>query len=87
MLFRSVVQVLTQAKESVASATRGVEEIAISVKEQTTAANDIAKNVEQIAQMTEENQAAVNETTSAARTLEQLSSQLMGEVAKFKLTA
>ena len=83
----NVVQVLTQAKESVASATRGVEEIAISVKEQTTAANDIAKNVEQIAQMTEENQAAVNETTSAARTLEQLSSELTSVVAKFKLTA
>lgn len=82
---KAVVEILTQAKQAVASASVGVEDIAASVKEQTAASNDIARNVEKIALMAEENNGAVNATSKAATSLEQLASQLNSAVSGFKV--
>jgi methyl-accepting chemotaxis protein len=80
----SVVTVLGQARASVQTAAKGVQEIAVSVKEQTIASNDIAKHVERIAQMTEENHAAVAQAAKAAGSLQSLASGLQEAVGRFK---
>ena len=79
--------VLAQATKSVASATQGVDDITASVKEQSVAATNIARNVEKIAQMAEENDRTVNETSGAARALEELAAALQGAVSKFKVAS
>jgi len=62
-----------------------VSDISDSLKEQSVASNDIAKNVESIAQMTEENSAAVQETAVAAHYLETLSASLQRSIGRFSV--
>jgi methyl-accepting chemotaxis protein len=62
-----------------------VSEISGALREQSQAANDIARHVEGIAQMTQENSAAVDQTKESARALKQLASLLQGSVAQFKV--
>lgn len=61
----------------------GLGDIANSVKEQTAAMNDLARNVERIAQMTEENGSAVDSVSGAALNLQSLAVALQEKVGKF----
>ncbi|HEX5802139.1 MAG TPA: methyl-accepting chemotaxis protein [Azospira sp.] len=61
-----------------------VNDISSSIREQSAASSDIAKNIEQIAQMSEESSQAVQHTTSAARHLQELSVALHASVSRFK---
>jgi methyl-accepting chemotaxis protein len=62
-----------------------VADISSSLREQSAASTEIAKNVERIAQMAEENSSAVAENASTATHLERLSEGLEAEVCRFKL--
>ena len=62
-----------------------ISEISLALGEQSSASNDIAKNVEQIAGMTEENSNAVRETATAANDLSDRAIALQETVRKFKL--
>lgn len=80
-----VVELLSSASEAVERAGGGVSEITESVKEQTAASNDIARNVESIAQMAEQNSEAVRETSEAAQHLENLAATLKTLVGRFRI--
>ncbi|TJZ73370.1 methyl-accepting chemotaxis protein [Chitiniphilus eburneus] len=62
-----------------------VADITTSLTEQSTASNDVARNVEKIAQMSEENSRAVDETAHTAQQLRDLATELERRVAQFKL--
>ncbi|MGJ0535124.1 MAG: methyl-accepting chemotaxis protein [Methylocystis sp.] len=62
-----------------------VSEIAFATREQSSASNEIARNVERIAQMAEENAAAVNMSADAARQLKMEAERLEQELRRFKL--
>ena len=62
-----------------------ISEISLALGEQSSASNDIAKNVEQIAGMTEENSNAVRETATAANDLSDRAIALQETVRKFRL--
>jgi methyl-accepting chemotaxis protein len=76
---------ITQIKAEAANVAQVVSEISDSLKEQSLASNDVAKNVEKIAQMTEENNAAVLQSSTAANHLEQLASSLHSSISHFKI--
>jgi len=59
--------------------------ISAATKEQSSASNEIARNVEMIAQMTEDNGAVVVQVASAAARLEEMSSNLQNMVHRFRL--
>jgi methyl-accepting chemotaxis protein len=80
-----VVELLEEATSTVERAVDGVGEITSSVKEQTAASNDIARNVESIAQMAEQNSEAVRETSEAAHHLENLAATLRTLVGRFRV--
>lgn len=80
-----VVSLLAEATHAVERASEGVGEITSSVKEQTAASNDIARNVESIAQMAEHNSEAVRETSDAAHHLENLAATLRTLVGRFRV--
>ncbi|MBA4743036.1 MAG: methyl-accepting chemotaxis protein [Azoarcus sp.] len=80
-----VVELLEEATSTVERAVGGVGEITSSVKEQTAASNDIARNVENIAQMAEQNSEAVRETSEAAHHLENLAATLRTLVGRFRV--
>jgi len=61
-----------------------VNDISSSIREQSAASSDIAKNIERIAQMSEESAQAVQHTTDAARHLQELSAALHASVSRFK---
>lgn len=81
----SVAMVLSEANHSVEAATHGVEGITASVREQSSASTEIARNVEKIAHMAEENTFNVNQTSEAAQNLSMLSAQLQAAVSRFKI--
>jgi methyl-accepting chemotaxis protein len=62
-----------------------VGDISSSIREQSAASTEIARNVEHIAQMAEENSAAVAENAATARELEHLSEGLRAEVRRFRV--
>lgn len=62
-----------------------VRDITNSLKEQTSASNEIARNVENIAAMVEENNAAAAQAASAAQRLEGLADELSRSVGSFRL--
>jgi len=80
-----VSSVLTSAGEAVAQSSRGVNDIVASVKEQSLASTEIARNVERIAQMSEQNYAALNANTDGISRLESLAHELQDAVSKFKV--
>lgn len=82
-----VLKTLDDASMCVRHAVHGVEEISNSVKEQTSASNDIAKNVERIALMAEENSAVANQTSTSVVELKSLAEELIGAVNRFNVTA
>jgi methyl-accepting chemotaxis protein len=63
---------------------QGVDAITDSVREQTTASNEIARNVEHIASMAEENNASIAHTSEAANQLQSLAASLQDTVSKFR---
>ena len=62
-----------------------VSDISSSLREQSCASNEIARNVERIAQMAEENSTAVSANAETAAHLEMLSTGLNQEIQRFKL--
>lgn len=62
-----------------------VGDISNSLREQSAASNDIARNIESIAQMVEENSAAVQETSSAAQDLGKMAIALRVMVNQFRV--
>lgn len=62
-----------------------VHDISLALKEQTTASQDVARNVEQVAQLSEENSRAVMQTADATVYLKTLASQLDKAVHSFRL--
>jgi methyl-accepting chemotaxis protein len=85
------VALANEAGESIVSIRDGalrvvevVNDISSSIREQSAASNDIAKNIERIAQMSEESAQAVQHTTDAARHLQELSMALHASVSRFK---
>ena len=78
----SISQIESNARQVVDT----VADISSSLREQSAASTEIAKNVERIAQMAEENNSAVTENASTAMHLERLSEGLEAEVLRFKLS-
>jgi methyl-accepting chemotaxis protein len=81
----SVSSTLLQANTSVSNASKGVDSITISVKEQTASSIQITGHVERIAQMAEGNNQTVQETSAAAIQLKELAAELSGAVGRFKI--
>jgi len=77
-------RIFSSARASVVEASRGVDEIAGAVREQSTGSNDIARNIDEIARMVEENSNAISQTSAAAVQLEQLAHNLQVAVGSFK---
>jgi len=82
-----VQQILLEARDAAVMASKGVGEIASSVREQGVASGDIARHVERIAQMAEENCAAATLSADATADLRKLSSDLQSAVARFRVGA
>ena len=62
-----------------------VTDISSAIREQTTAAQDIAKSVEHVAQMTDEAIAVANANAASANALQGLSQDLNSVVSRFRL--
>ncbi|MGB8516470.1 MAG: methyl-accepting chemotaxis protein, partial [Gallionella sp.] len=77
--------VLAGAGELVSQSSKGVNDIAASVSEQSLASSEIARNVEQIAQMSEQNHSAVTMNTQDIVRLEELAKTLQSAVSRFKV--
>ncbi|MFA6014409.1 MAG: methyl-accepting chemotaxis protein [Gallionellaceae bacterium] len=73
---------IQEASQRVLSA---VNDMASALSQQTSASQDIARNIEHIAQMTESSSAAMAQASSLAGTLEQSASELDQMVGRFKL--
>jgi methyl-accepting chemotaxis protein len=76
---------MTDLQESSARMLRAVSDMSSSLKEQSVAAHEIARQVERIAQMSEENGVAVKQTARASQDLEALSGQLRKAVGSFRV--
>jgi aerotaxis receptor len=63
----------------------GVEDISLSIKEQSQTSREIAVNVEKVAQMSEKTSAAVNEVAVTVKKLEQLAEALEDSVGNFRV--
>lgn len=68
-----------------AQVTHAVTDISMALREQSTAATELAQRVEQIAQMAEETSASVADNAETARHLEALAAELQAEIRHFKL--
>jgi len=82
---RNATQAMDHIHETMERSNHGVDAITLSVREQTTASNDIARHVAQIAAMAEENTAAVQQTAQAAQHLEELADGLEAAVQRFRI--
>ena len=76
---------MTRIREATESVVHAVGEISNSLKEQSMAAELIARNVEQVANMNEENTAAVHGVTDAVRRLHELAADLRREADTFRV--
>lgn len=75
---------INRIREGAERVTHVVNGISDSIREQSTASNEIARQLETIAQMSEESAVAVTHTADAARHLQSLSASLHQAVAQFK---
>ncbi|MGC3963007.1 MAG: methyl-accepting chemotaxis protein [Rhodocyclaceae bacterium] len=64
---------------------RYVADISLALREQTSASNDLARNVEHIAQMADENHAVARSTAGTTQSLEALAARLQSDIARFKV--
>jgi methyl-accepting chemotaxis protein len=77
----SIVEIESEAKH----VTEVVNEISNSIKEQTGASNDVARNIEKIAIMVEENNTTTGRAADAAQKLEVLAGELTNSIGSFRL--
>jgi methyl-accepting chemotaxis protein len=84
-LSRRAGESIGRIKEGANRVQADVSDISNALHEQSSASNDIARNVERIAQMSEENSAAVRGTAETARELERLATELQNEVRRFRV--
>jgi methyl-accepting chemotaxis protein len=84
-ILEEVAMVLAEGNQSVTAAHEGVSSISHAVREQTSASQDIARNIERIAQMSEVNDAAANRNNEEAAYLRQLATKLQAGVSRFQL--
>jgi methyl-accepting chemotaxis protein len=80
-----VIGALGRAAEAAASTSSGINGIAESVSEQTTASHEVARKIEQIAQMTEENSSAITAMADEAQHLRALAQGLEEAGARFRV--
>lgn len=80
-----VAEVLAETNRSVEQSRHGVGDISASVREQTAASHDLARNLESIAQMSEENSSAIAQLADHARHLREMARALEAPVGKFRL--
>jgi methyl-accepting chemotaxis protein len=80
-----VAMVLGEANAAVTQTTSGMSQITASVREQTVASNEIARNVENISQMAETTAAAVAQAADAASELQSLAAALDGVAGRFRI--
>jgi methyl-accepting chemotaxis protein len=76
---------ITAIRESSAQVLAVVEHISLALREQTTASQDVARNVERSAQMAEQNNLSVQDLLVTSNDLSQLAAGLKKEVALFRL--
>ncbi|UXY15767.1 methyl-accepting chemotaxis protein [Chitiniphilus purpureus] len=81
---RGVHERIEAIRESVQQMSSLVGDINMSMKEQSTASNEIAQNVEQVARMTEQNASASTSAADAARRLVKLADELRESVGRFR---
>jgi methyl-accepting chemotaxis protein len=84
-ILENVAMVLGEASFSVNKTKIGVDNIVSAIYEQNAANKIITDNIENIAQMTQENMTAIRQNTTAAKGLQQLSSDLQAMVGHFKI--
>jgi methyl-accepting chemotaxis protein len=82
---QNAMEAMEAIHEAVERSNTGVDAIAHSVMEQTSASNDIASHITLIANMAEENTLIVQQTAQAAQNLETLSGELEQVVSGFKV--
>lgn len=75
---------LERARESVEHAGRGVDEIALSVREQKTASTEIAQNMERISHSSEETSGAARHMSESAGRLREETDRLANAIADFR---
>jgi methyl-accepting chemotaxis protein len=76
---------MKEIEESARKVLVAVDEISTALREQSTASNEISRNVERTAQLTEENGAAVNEVSRSAEHLDRLAQTLKEAVSYFRV--
>jgi methyl-accepting chemotaxis protein len=84
-LSRRAGESIVRIKEGASRVRTDVNDISHALREQSSASNEIARNVEHIAQMSEANSAAVQGTLNTARELERLATELQNEVRRFRV--
>ena len=77
--------VIGAARDSVSTASRGVDEIASAVREQSLASGDVARNIDEIVRMVEGNNEAIHSVSSATQQLATHASNLQAAVATFRV--
>ncbi len=80
-----VTEILAEANRSVERTSAGMTEISASVREQTTASSEIARNVENIARLAEENHGAVDAAVREASRLKALAAELEQSASRFRV--
>jgi methyl-accepting chemotaxis protein len=80
-----VSKVLAEASAAVTGSNKGIGDITTSIRQQSEASSDIARNVEKISQMSEENHAAIESISKQIRSLNELSSELQTSVSRFRV--
>jgi methyl-accepting chemotaxis protein len=76
---------LEQAGNSVSEASRGVNDIAAAVREQSQASGQVAQHVEHIARMAEDNHVDIMQTADDIRHLGELAEELESAIRRFKV--
>jgi len=76
---------MAQVESGALRVVESVGDISLSLREQSSASTELAKNVEQIAQMSEENSATVAENAATADELERLAGALRDAVNRFRV--
>ena len=82
---RNTTLAMDMIRETMESSSQGVDAITYSVREQTTASNEIARHMAQIATMAEDNTSAVQQAAQAAQHLEELADDLESAIQRFKV--
>jgi methyl-accepting chemotaxis protein len=80
-----VTEILAEANRSVERTSAGMTEISASVREQTSASSEIARNVENIARLAEENHGAVDAAVREANRLKALAAELEQSASRFRV--